>query len=244
MTPMDPSPRILIVEDENDLRDAMVSYLALEGFTAYGVGSLAAADQWLQVNPHDIVVLDLGLPDGDGLQWLAGRPHLRNKGVIITTARGLGTDRVAGVKTGADAYLVKPVQLEELAPLAANLARRLNIPMPTPDTAPAAEKWLLNLTIWTLAAPAGVSIKLTHTEAALLHRIALTPGKPVSRDDLVRHLGLNPAHYDMRRLEILVRRLRAKATAQFGQPFPLETAHKQGYAFAAPIEIKGGGKAG
>jgi DNA-binding response OmpR family regulator len=222
----------LIVEDEYDLRDAMVTYLSLEGFVCAGVASLAAADTWLQTHAHDILVLDLGLPDGDGLQWLAARPQLRQKGVIITTARGLGAERIAGAKAGADAYLVKPVQLEELAPLAENLALRLGASTPC--------KWLLDATVWTLAGPDGCSIKLTHSESAIVHRIALSPGCPISRDELVRHLGLNPQHYDERRMEITIRRLRTKAQAQLGYALPLETVYKQGYAFTAPIEIRTG----
>jgi DNA-binding response OmpR family regulator len=226
--PSPTAPRLLVIEDENDLRDALLEYFMLEGFDAHGAASLAMANDWLTHNSHDILILDLGLPDGDGLEWLATKPHLRQHGVIITTARGLSAERVAGVKAGADAYLVKPVQLEELAALCLNLWQRLHqVP----------NHWILNTTLWTLAAPQGNAIKLTHSEALILHRLAQTPGEPIDRNELIEHLGKNPAHYDMRRLEVLIRRLRTKAMNQLEQPFPVTTVHKQGYAFTAMIDL-------
>ena len=123
-THLSSATRVLVVEDERDLLDAMVTFLNLDGLSAHGVGNLRAAEQWLQNNPHDILVLDLGLPDGDGLAWLNAHPELVHKGVIITTARGESDARIVGVRAGADAYLVKPVQLEELSGLVSNLMRR------------------------------------------------------------------------------------------------------------------------
>lgn len=71
MIPDLPTPcRILVIEDEVDLLDATVTYLNMEGMVADGVRSLTAASQWIRTHAFDIVVLDLGLPDGDGLQWL------------------------------------------------------------------------------------------------------------------------------------------------------------------------------
>lgn len=225
-------PRLLVVEDECDLREAMVTYLSMENFSVHGVDCLAAADSWLLKNQHDILILDLVLPDGNGLEWLAARPILRKGGVVITTAHGLVSERIAGIKTGADTYLVKPVQMEELAAVLTNLLRRMDINTP--------EKWLLNTRFWTLSAPNGNRIKLTHSEARLLRRFALSPGQPVDRDDLIKQLGCNPEHYDMRRLESLVRRLRSKATKQLEHPLPLTTVQKQGYAFTAEITVYSG----
>lgn len=72
----------------------------------------------------------------------------------------------------------------------------------------------------------------------LLLRLAQSSGQAVAREDLATCLGHNPEHYDYRRLEILVRRLRKKAQEVWGQPLPLETAHRQGYAFTASIQVR------
>lgn len=222
--------RVLIVEDEADLRDAMVAFLEMDNIAADGVADLQAAQRWIEQHPFDILVLDLGLPDGDGLQWLSRRRDMADKGVIICSARGEGEQRVAGVKAGADIYLVKPVQLEELASLVHNLARRLTRQRP--------QVWELNPLSWSLLSPEGQAIALTHSEQELLTSLAHAPGKVVARDDIVQHLGHNPDNYDPRRLEIMVRRLRAKAKAQLGYALPINTVHGQGYAFTAQLRIK------
>jgi DNA-binding response OmpR family regulator len=226
-----PPGRVLVIEDEAALLEALVTYLNMEGFSADGVASLNAASQWMRTHQFDILVLDLGLPDGDGLKWLGENAQLREKGVIITTARGEGQQRVEGIRAGADIYLVKPIELEELASLVNNLMRRLQTK--------ASPQWSLSRTNWTLQSPSGVAIKLTHSESMLLRKMAEHPGQAVSRQDLALSLDHDPEAYDFRRMEILVRRLRNKTKETLGSELPLETVHKVGYAFAAPIVVAG-----
>jgi DNA-binding response OmpR family regulator len=223
--------RVLVIEDEPDLREALVTYLSMEGMQAHGLGSLAQAEAWMAVNDVDVLLLDLGLPDGDGLSWLKKRTDLRDKGVIITTARSDALSRVTGVRVGADVYLVKPVLPEEIVFLIQNLMRRLH------GLAPAT--WLLDATRWQLQAPDGRALKLTHSEHLLLLRLTRSSGQAVPREELALCLGHEPAHYDFRRLEVLVRRLRNKARETWETPLPLETAHRQGYAFTANIRVGG-----
>jgi len=221
--------KVLVIEDEHDLREATVAYLSLEGFNAVGVGSLAAADRLLECQAFDLLVLDLGLPDGDARHWLLQHDELLDMGIIMTTARGERSERVAGVQAGADCYLVKPVDLDELIALAHNLLRRLRLETP--------QDWLLDSVKWTLQAPGAGAIKLTHSELVILSALARCAGESVSRDELALALGHDPQCYDPRRLEILVRRLRGKVGEALGYPLPLETVHGQGYAFAAPIVV-------
>lgn len=220
--------RILVVEDEPDLQEALVGYLNMEGISAHGVSNLREAESWMDSNDFDILLLDLGLPDGDGVPWLKKQQHLRDKGVIITTARSDGLSRVSGIRAGADVYLVKPLLPEEIVSLVYNLMRRLRGHLPL--------TWLLDSTGWRLMAPDGRPLKLTHSEHALLQRLAQSCGQAVSKEDLASCLGHNPEHYDFRRLEILVRRLRNKTKETLDIPLPLETAHRQGYAFTANIQ--------
>lgn len=221
--------RVLVIEDEPDLQEALVAYLNMEGLEAHGLGNLADAQIWMNTHAFDVVLLDLGLPDGDGLSWLRKRNDLRDKGVIITTARSDALSRVSGIRAGADVYLVKPVLPEEIVSLVQNLMRRLR--GQTPST------WLLDETGWRLLAPDGRALKLTHSEHVLLQRLAKSSGQAVSREDLAISLGHQPEHYDFRRLEILIRRLRNKAKEAWGTTLPLETAHRQGYAFTANIRV-------
>ncbi len=220
---------LLVIEDEDDLREATVAYLQLEGLNAVGVGSLAAAERLLAVHKFDLLVLDLGLPDGDARCWLEQREDLLDKGIIMATARGQRGDRIAGVQAGADCYLVKPVDLDELVAVVRNLLRRLRHEEP--------QAWLLDAVKWTLQAPGAKLVKLTHSELVILSALARHVGAAVSRYELAAALGHAPELYDPRRLEVLVRRLRGKVGDALGCALPLETVHGQGYAFAAPITL-------
>lgn len=224
--------RILVVEDEPDLCEAMVSFLQLEGFQTVGVGNVAAADACLKAHPIDIVILDVGLPDRDGIAWIRQSESTRDKGLIVTTARGELSDRIRGLAAGADAYLVKPVEFEELHLIVTNLANRLGCGVPSPFPG-----WKLAPIHWELISLEGDVIKLTRSETLLLAKLAASPGQTVQRDELIRALGYEPETYDLRRLEILVRRLRNKVRLQSSIPLPLETVHGQGYAFAADIAV-------
>jgi len=223
-------PRVLVVEDEPDLLDAVVTFLNLEGMVADGVGTLAAADSWVRTHNFDILVLDLGLPDGDGLQWLSRQSDWLDKGVVITTARGQEHQRIEGVRSGADIYLVKPVALEEISSLLQNLWRRLR--------GQADNRWLLQPLGWLLQPPFGHSVRLTHSELLVLQRLAIQPGSVVARQELVVALGQDPETYDYRRMEVLIRRLRNKVRESAGVDLPLETVHRLGYAFVAPLRVQ------
>lgn len=224
------APRILVVEDELELLDATVTYLKMEGFNAEGVASLAAASAWMNTQPPDLIVLDLGLPDGDGIAWMQSHPQCRQKGIVITSARSDERQRIEGIKHGADVYLVKPVALEELALLLGKLWQRISL-----SSAPT---WMLQPTAWLLHSPAGQSVKLTHSELTVMQALAEEPGRAVPRRLLVQALGQDPETYDYRRMEVLVRRLRTKVREQLGLDLPLETAHRLGYAFTSDLRLR------
>ena len=221
--------RVLVIEDDPALREPLVSFLKLEGMQAQGVGSLQDADHAILGQEIDVLLLDLGLPDGNGLTWLSKRSDLRDKGVIITSGRSDALNRVSGIRAGADMYLVKPVLPEEISSLIHNLMRRLRVQKLQP--------WMLDAKCWQLQAPDGKTIKLTHSEHAVLQTLAKAAGRVVTKEALATGLGQTPEIYDYRRLEVLIRRLRNKARENWGQDLPLETAHRHGYSFTADIKI-------
>lgn len=229
--------RVLVIEDEPDLCEAMASYLSLEGFPTTGVGSTSAADAWLKTHEVDVIVLDVGLPGQDGVAWLSQSGAARDKGVVMATARGELPDRLRGINAGADAYLVKPIELEELRAIVHNVAQRLNRGLE-----PSPQGWRLNAINWLLISPAGDTVKLTQSETVLLNALATRPGQTVSKEQLIKALGHESDSYDPRRMEILVRRLRNKIELKTSAPLPLETVHGLGYAFAADITLVSGGR--
>ena len=227
--------RVLVIEDEPDLCEAMASYLNLEGFLADGVGSTSAANAWLKTHAVDIIVLDVGLPGQDGITWLSQSGAAKDKGIVMATARGELPDRLRGLNAGADAYLVKPIELEELRAIVHNVAQRLHR-----GQEPSPQGWRLNATNWLLTSPAGDTLKLTQSETVLLNALATRPGQTMPREQLIQALGHESDTYDPRRMEILVRRLRNKIELTTSSPLPLETVHGLGYAFAADITVKHG----
>lgn len=221
--------RVLIIEDDPALREPLVSFLMLEGMQAQGVDSLEAADHAIRGQELDVLLLDLGLPNGNGLTWLSHRTDLSDKGVIITSARSDALSRVSGIRAGADMYLVKPVLPEEIASLIHNLMKRLRVQK--------SQAWVLDTKSWQLQAPDGKKLKLTHSEHALVQTLAKASGRVVTKETLATGLGHVPEIYDYRRLEVIIRRLRNKVRETLGVTLPLETAHRMGYSFTADIRV-------
>ena len=104
---------------------------------------------------------------------------------------------------------------------------------PQPVAVPALEAWSLHLGCWRLSAPNGTTSELTAKEMQFLELLATTPGRPVMRDTLLTKLYLRHDEYTSRSLDSLVRRLRAKITADTGVAVPIKTAHAVGYCFSA-----------
>jgi two-component system OmpR family response regulator len=116
---------ILLVEDDDVIADAIVTYLSSQGMAVERVSLLSGAKTYIQTSHFDLCILDLNLPDGDGLHWLL---WLRQQGyclpVLVLTARDDIEDKVAGLKKGADDYLIKPFDLRELFARLISLQRR------------------------------------------------------------------------------------------------------------------------
>ena len=226
---MSNQPKILVLEDEIALLEAYVSYLNIEGCIADGLSSLVAAQNWLINHDFDILILDLGFNDGDGLEWLTKNKQLADKGLIIVSARDSIKDKFAGIKAGADVYLTKPAPLEIVAASVHNLYKRIKTIRPP--------HWGINPKTWTLTAPDMQSLKLTHSEMLLMVQFTKSQEDVVTKNQLILCLGHSPEYYDDRRLEIMIRRLRNKVSTSFGFELPFETVHGKGFAFSSPIQL-------
>ncbi len=225
--------RILVVEDEPSLRIDLVDYLAMRGFSASGVGTAAALNAELR-KPElpDIIVLDIGLPDGNGFDLAARIRQNHACGIIMLTAHGEPDDRVRGFESGADIYLVKHSSLREIEASIQSLLRRLRNPRAAPD------QWVLNRGSWLLTAPNRRDIRLTATEFAFLSALLEQIGQPRSRDSLAQILARPQTSWDNRHLDAVVNRLRRKIkeTAQLEAPIKMIYGH--GYSFSAPARVE------
>jgi DNA-binding response OmpR family regulator len=223
------SVKVLIVEDETDLREALCEILNLEGFSADGVGSIAGYRAWRKTHYCDLLVLDRNLPDGDGLDLLREHRQTDLTPATIITCEGQTADKIAGMSADADYYLVKPIVTEELIAILRRLSRRII------SGTGAQHAWVLDTVRWQLKTPLGLSVPVTRSELKLLSNFVEKSGITITRDTIIQALGYNPEHYDMRRLEVLVRRLRNKVEKSGVTEFPLSTIYGVGYAFNFPL---------
>jgi DNA-binding response OmpR family regulator len=220
--------RLIVIEDESELGGLLRAALTRTGFAVDLVGNIASAQDYLAVASYDAMILDLGLPDGDGLSLLR---TMRSKGngtpVLILTARDAPEDRVAGLDTGADDYLIKPFHMTELISRMRALLRR-------PNAALGVRLELGNVVLDTAARQGSVGgrpLPLSAKETALLEFFLRCQGRVATREaiehsvyDFTTTLGSNA-------VEVLVHRLRRKL-AEAGATVVIHTLRGVGYLFA------------
>jgi DNA-binding response OmpR family regulator len=224
--------RIGLIEDNLDYRTELAFHLRRAGFEIVLESDGVSIDAQLANCPCDLLVLDLGLPVEEGLviarRLRQQRPAL---GIVMLTARGSLDDRLAGLEEGADAYLVKPVDMRELVGTLHSVRRRLTA------TAPSSEVWLLNPNTMSIGSPSGDIVVLTATEMDLLKCLATAAPSPVSREGLAAAMGHPESDFDYRRLEVAFSRLRKKIETASADGSPIRAARGRGYVFAAPVRL-------
>lgn len=199
--------KLLLIEDELALSEALSSLLRASGYAVDAVALLRHADAAIQVSRYDALLLDLYLPDGDGLSWLRRwRAAGHTEPVIILTARDQVSDRIAGLQGGADDYVVKPFDVQELqARLGAVLRRAQG----------AASSWLqvgaLALDLQGHRVCVGTQqIELTAKEWAVLEKLATRPGQIVNKEALDQALYSFDDLVGSNTLEVYISRIRKK----------------------------------
>ena len=213
---------VLIVDDDDRIRDLLRRYLAREGYGVTAAADAAGARKLFTTFEFDLVVLDIMMPGEDGLSLLRWFRTRRKTPVILLTARGESADRIDGLKAGADDYLAKPFEPEELSLRIASVLRRT----PQPETAGP-----VVLSGYEFDADRGElrsgssRIRLTEAEAQLLSALAARHGEPVSREELAE---LTSAKAE-RTVDVQVTRLRRKIEKDPREPVHLQTVRGIGY---------------
>ncbi len=225
--------RIIVIEDNADLREEVLFQLRHAGHQAEGVADATAFDALKGMTDWDIAIIDIGLPGEDGLSIARRIREDSMMGLIMVTARGTLDDRVRGLGDGADAYLVKPVEMRELLAVVSSVERRLA----GAPSAAAAGAWLLDVAHRELRSPDGKAVALTETEFRLMGAMAWAFPEVATRKALAGALGEEDfLNFDERRLEAAISRLRRKLESEVGES-PLRSARGRGYVFAAPVRI-------
>ncbi|MFJ3457113.1 two-component system response regulator PmrA [Scandinavium goeteborgense] len=199
--------KVLVVEDDSLLLQGLILAMQSEGYVCDGVTTAHEAALCLANGHYSLMVLDLGLPDEDGLQFLARiRREKISLPVLILTARDTVDDRIAGLDTGADDYLVKPFALEELNARVRALLRRHNN---QGDNEISVGDLRLNVTR-RLVALGETQLELTPKEYALLSRLMAKAGSPVHREILYNDIYSWDNEPSTNTLEVHIHNLRDK----------------------------------
>jgi two-component system, OmpR family, response regulator len=214
--------RVLLVEDEPHIGSAVQEHVRAAGHAVDWVRQIGAADDAIRSVPYDALLLDLHLPDGRGLDFLK---KLRRRGdalaVVILTARDQVSDRIEGLKAGADDYLVKPFDLDEMNARLAAVARRYHgkaiptIQLGPVELEPEARLARLN----------GASVEVTAREWAVLDVLLRRPNSTVSKEAIEEALYAFGSEIESNAIEVHVSRIRRK----FGRDF-IRTVRGVGYS--------------
>lgn len=236
---MDTPRKILIVDDDREIRTLLADYLELNGCTclmaAEGNAMWAALDQ----QQVDLVVLDLNLPGDDGLTLCRNLRAKSDVPVIMLTARSEPLDRILGLEMGADDYLPKPFEPRELLARIRSVLRRTHSTQRN-SQGEAVQKlkfadWTLDLTARHLLSPDGMVIALSGAEFRMLSIFLEQPNRILTRDQLLNILHGRDADPFDRSIDIQISRLRQKLHEDARTPQIIKTVRNGGYVLAVTV---------
>ncbi|MCG6207769.1 response regulator [Rhodopseudomonas sp. HC1] len=245
---MSPNPHIIVVDDEAPAREMVGDYLKMHGFVVTlcdGGKSLRAE---IDIKVPDLVVLDLNMPEEDGLSIIRDLKAKTNVPVIMLTATASPIDRVVGLELGADDYVAKPCELRELMARIRSVLRRAapkpaaEAPAPAAPAKPASEqlvrfgtKWL-DLEAQSLRDDDGNEHPLTASEFGLLKVFAANPKRVLSRERLLELANARDAEAFDRAVDLRIMRIRRKIELDPTKPAVIRTIRGGGYLFSPASE--------
>jgi two-component system, OmpR family, response regulator len=222
---------ILVVDDDPQMRELLDQALSKEGYSIFLSGDGAEMKRVLEGQPIDLVLLDLVLPDADGLHLARYLRDHTDLGIIMLTGKGDPVDFVVGLEMGADDYVAKPFRMRELIARIRSVLRRSEKRSGQNDAGDARIQfagWQLDLVAQSLTSPAGLLVELTAAEFRLLATLAQKTGEIVSRADLHSAVHRRAPDASSRSVDVLVSRLREKLAAG-GTDDLIKTVRGSGY---------------
>jgi DNA-binding response OmpR family regulator len=238
-TALNTSARVLVIDDDQRLSAMVRDYLQAHGLAVFCAGDLTQGRTMLGREAYDVLVLDLMLPDGDGLDLtreLRAAGRLKSLPLLMLTARGEPMDRIVGLELGADDYLPKPFEPRELLARLRALLRR---------TQPQTDDGVLRFGRLEIdvgarqARVAGVPCELTSYQFDLLYVLAQSPGRVLSRDQIMDALKGHALDAFDRSIDVHVSRIRAAIEDDPKAPRRILTVRGAGYVFARKQDGEG-----
>ena len=229
---MDTSLNIIVVEDNDELREATVDALRAEGHQVLGLDCAEALPEEASWRRVDLMVVDLNLPGEDGLALTQRLRSIQpDIGIIMVTARGLPTDKRRGYVSGADIYMTKPVALDELTAAIQNLSHRLK-----PETVTVA-RLTLNLRRHILHCPNETEVQLSSQESALLAAFGRAAEWRLETWQLIEILEKDSAEDPKAAVEILIARLRKKLLQAGCAELAIKSIRSWGYQMSGQLQL-------
>ncbi|RXV61217.1 DNA-binding response regulator [Roseovarius sp. A46] len=240
-------PKVLVLDDEDEITSLLDHALSRDGYDVSTVRTISGFRDKQADEAFDIYIIDLGLPDGNGMSLIQELSRNPACGVIILSGRTADTDRIVGLEIGADDYIQKPFPMRELAARVRAVLRRTQKNKTAQDevgpasgnatdteNAIAFDGYRLDLGARLLFAPDGNEIELTTAEFNLLVALLNRRGQVLDRDQLMNAIkGRDWEVYD-RAVDSIVSRLRRKLPVPEGRSHYIRTVHGIGYAFSLP----------
>lgn len=237
------APTVLILEDDVETLDEIYEAFSDEGFVTLRAKSAVELRTRMEGNTIDLFLLDLILPDDNGLNLLKAIRQESDVGIIIMSGKTDETDRIVGLEVGADDYVTKPFSPRELLTRARTVLRRTRgetYPRmkhePTDHNIVQFQDWQLDLGAYHLMAPGGDGVDLTTAEFELLRVFVESPNRVLSRDTLLERVHGREWSIDDRGIDGLVSRLRKKMSPPPGTPPFIKTVRGAGYMFTPKVK--------
>ena len=229
------TPRIFVLEDESEIARLICSSLAEYGFRCEHLSTGRQLLVRARQSVPDLCIVDLGLPDMDGMQVVRELQEISPCAVLILTGRNDVTDRVLGLELGADDYIVKPFEPRELVARVRSILRRYQRAAPTEPVERTLARfghWLFDSGRHTLTASDGREVGLSAAEAGLLTTLLQRPNKILSREQLLGERDVDP--FD-RSIDVRISRLRRKLDDDPQNPKLIKTVYGAGYLFSTQV---------
>ena len=239
-----PMHRLLIVDDDNDIRTLLAEQLGRAGYQVSTAADGTSMRQLLEREHVDLIVLDLNLPREDGLTLCRDLRARSNTPVIMLTARAEPIDRVLGLEMGADDYLTKPFSARELLARINAVLRRTrmlppNLTISESSRLVAFGQWRLDTTARHLLDSEGTLVALSGAEYRLLRVFLDHPQRVLSREQLLNLTQGRDADLFDRSIDLLVSRLRQRLGDGAREQTFIKTVRSEGYVFSLPVEVLG-----
>jgi two-component system phosphate regulon response regulator PhoB len=232
-----PKINLLLIEDEEAIRDMLRFALAANEFNLTDADTIAAGMKALNLQIPDLIILDWMLPDKSGLdfiQWIKQQDLFSHIPIIMLTAKAEEENKIKGLMTGADDYVTKPFSPEELSARIKAILRRGTLAAPNGEIK--ISDLILNQNKCQVHA-GGQLLDLAPLEFKMLHFFMRHPDKMYTRDQLITHVWGNQTYINDRTIDVHIRRLRNKLKP-YGHHVRIKTIRSQGYCFAGTSHEK------